>query len=81
MKVKCSYCGQYFDDSIAQCPSCGAPNDQIRRTAFDVPQTLGELQAYCEQNGLTPERTRFFVGVDYRKPRAFGIYQNDRGEF
>ena len=81
MKVKCSYCGQYFDDSVEKCPNCGAPNDYIHRTSDAVPKTIEELKAYCEQNGLTPERTRFFVGVDYKQPRAFGIYKDDTGEF
>ena len=81
MKVKCSYCGQYFDDSAEKCPNCGAPNDHVHRTSDSVPKTIEELKAYCEQNGLTPERTRFFVGVDYKQPRAFGIYKDDTGEF
>ena len=81
MKVKCSYCGQYFDDSAEKCPNCGAPNDHIHRTSDAVPKTIDELKAYCEQNGLTPERTRFFVGVDYKEPKAFGIYKDDKGEF
>ena len=81
MKVKCSYCGQYFDDSAEKCPSCGAPNDHIHRTSDSIPKTIEELKAYCDENGLTPERTRFFVGVDYKEPRAFGIYKDDKGEF
>ena len=70
MKVKCSYCGQYFDDSAEKCPSCGAPNDHIHRTSDSIPKTIEELKAYCDENGLTPERTRFFVGVDYKEPKA-----------
>ena len=81
MKVKCSYCGQYFDDSVEKCPNCGAPNDHIHRTSDTVPKTIEELKAYCEQNGFTPEKTRFFIGEDYRQPRAFGIYKDDTGEF
>ena len=81
MKVKCSYCGQYYDDSAEKCPSCSAPNDHIHRTSDAVPKTIGELKAYCEQNGLTPEKTRFFIGEDYRQPKAFGIYKDDAGEF
>ena len=75
MKVKCSYCGQYFDDSAEKCPSCGA------RTSDSIPKTIEELKVYCDENGLTPERTRFFVGVDYKEPKAFGIYKDDKGEF
>ena len=81
MKVKCSFCGQFYDDSIAQCPSCGAPNEHLHRTSDAVPKTIEELKQYCDQNGFTPERTRFFIGVDYKEPRAFGIFKDDQGEF
>ena len=81
MKVKCSYCGQYYDDNIAQCPNCGSPNEHLHRTSDAVPKTIEELKQYCEANGFTPERTRFFIGEDYKKPRAFGIYKDDAGEF
>lgn len=81
MKMKCSFCGQYYDDSIEKCPNCGAPNDHIHRTSDAVPHTIEELRAYCESQGFTPERTRFFIGVDYKEPRAFGIYKDDAGEF
>lgn len=81
MKVKCSYCGQYYDDNIPQCPNCGSPNDHLHRTSDAVPKTIEELRQYCEENGFTPERTRFFIGEDYKKPRAFGIYKDDEGEF
>lgn len=49
---------------------------------FDKPKTIEELKAYCDRNGYDSYRTRFFVGVDYKEPKAFGIYKNEEtGEF
>ena len=41
-----------------------------------VPATIEELQAFCARNGMPLEKMRFFIGVDYRQPRAFGIYRD-----
>lgn len=41
-----------------------------------VPRTIDELQAFCDYNQMPLERMRFFVGVNYRQPRAFGIYRD-----
>jgi len=77
MKIKCNYCGNYFDDSQAKCPHCSAPNEGIKRTTSDQPLTIEELKKWYESKGLPPaETTRFFIGVDYKKPRAFGIYKD-----
>ena len=40
------------------------------------PQTIEALKAYCAANGMPLERMRFFIGQDYRQPRAFGIYRD-----
>ncbi len=40
------------------------------------PTTIEELKLYCAQKGMPLERMRFFIGVDYRRPRAFGIYRD-----
>ena len=45
------------------------------------PKTIEELKAWFKENGYEPARTRFFVGVDFRAPKAFGIYKNEFGEF
>ena len=44
------------------------------------PATIDELAAYCAANGMPLEKMRFFIGQDYRQPRAFGIYR-DGDEF
>ncbi len=47
-----------------------------------IPKTIDELKDYCERNGFTPSKTRFFVGFDYTGAKAFGIYKDDKtGEF
>ncbi|RKM59231.1 hypothetical protein D6855_10010 [Butyrivibrio sp. CB08] len=47
-----------------------------------IPKTIAELQDYCERNGFTSSKTRFFVGFDYKGPKAFGIYKDEAtGEF
>ena len=44
------------------------------------PETIEELKAYCEMRGMPLSRMRFFIGEDYPKARAFGIYE-DGGRF
>lgn len=81
MKVKCEYCGNYIDDTAESCSKCGAANAHLRRTNDETPRTIAALKAWCEERGLTAEKTRFFVGEDYKQPKAFGIFQNGSGEF
>ncbi len=81
MKVKCDYCGNYIKDTDAVCPSCGAPNDHMQRSASGVPKTIAELQNFCAAKKLPLAKMRFFLGQDYRAPKAFGIYQDDEGMF
>ena len=77
MQIKCDYCGAYFNDTEEQCPTCGAPNNQLRRTASSVPVTIEELQKFIAEKNIPAEKIRFFIGVDYREPKAFGIYRDE----
>lgn len=83
MKIKCSYCGNYFNDTLTQCPNCGAPNEAVVRTVKTQPMTIEELAKWYADRGLPPyETTRFFIGQDYRGKRAFGIYKDpNNGNF
>lgn len=81
MQIKCDYCGNYIDDADAFCGHCGAPNDQMLRSANGIPKTIGELQEFCARHNLPLKQMRFFIGEDYKQPRAFGIYQADDGDF
>ena len=76
MKIKCEYCESIYDDSLGKCPHCGAPTPTVGHSASGTPKTIEELKKYCDDNGFTSERTRFFIGEDYRGARAFGIYQD-----
>ena len=78
MKIKCEYCENFFDDTLEQCPHCGAPNKSIRRSTADQPTTVEELKEWYSSHGLPPaEVTRFFIGEDYKDPKAFGIFKDE----
>ena len=78
MKIKCEYCDSMFDDTLEKCPSCGAPNKNVRRSTSDQPTTIEGLKEWYASKGLPPEDvTRFFIGIDYRGAKAFGIYKDE----
>lgn len=77
MKIQCKYCNCYMNDTDDVCPSCGAHNMDVVRTTKSQPQTIEELQQWYADRGLPDyETTRFFIGQNYQKPRAFGIYKD-----
>jgi len=81
MQVKCEYCGSMIDDTLEKCPNCGAPNEHMKRMVNGTPKTIAELADWYKARKLPPyETTRFFIGIDYKEPRAFGIYE-ENGEF
>ena len=81
MKIKCEYCGARIEDTADKCPNCGAANTNVKRTVNTTPKTIEELKSWYRARNLPPyETTRFFIGIDYRQPRAFGIYK-DGNEF
>ena len=45
-------------------------------TPGTAPRTIAQLRAFCEAKGMPLEKMRFFIGEDYRQPRAFGIYRD-----
>ena len=78
MKIKCEYCDSMFDDTLEKCPSCGAPNKNVRRSTSDQPTTIEGLKEWYVSKGLPDEEvTRFFIGKDYRGAKAFGIYKDE----
>lgn len=79
MKIKCEYCDSMYDDTLESCPNCAAPNKNVRRSTPDQPTTIAELEQWYRDRGLPPYGvTRFYINVDYRNPKAFGIYQDER---
>lgn len=81
MKIKCDYCGSYINDTDEHCSNCGSVNAHLVRTADHTPRTIEELKQWYADHHLPPyETTRFFIGIDYKGARAFGIYEED-GKF
>ena len=81
---KCEYCGGLVLSSDKTCPSCGAANLLYVEDSPSVvltPHTIEELKEYCAERNMPLQRMRFFIGENYQKPKAFGIYQNAAGEF
>ena len=76
MRQRCEYCDSWIDDTDEVCPHCGAPNAHLMASADGVPKTIEELKAFCASHNLPLRDMRFFLGEDYKKPRAFGIYQD-----
>lgn len=78
MRIKCKYCRSYISDTDERCSFCGAVNEDLKRVGDGVPRTIEELkQWYLDHNLPSEEITRFFIGKDYEKPRAFGIYYDE----
>ena len=80
---KCDYCGATIATNNKVCPNCGASNplyvvDEDR--IITDPQTIEELQEYCAERGMPLARMRFFIGVDFKDPKAFGIYRENDGD-
>ena len=75
---KCPFSGSTVSSTNKHCLTCGAPNENYdkdtERTIF-LPKTIEELREYCAERGMPLPRMRFFIGEDYRQPKAFGIYQ------
>ena len=75
---KCPYCGGVVRSDETICPHCGAANEayvvDTPRTVFR-PRSIRELEEYCAERGMPLLRMRFFIGEDYRGPRAFGVYR------
>lgn len=79
MKITCSYCGSKFNDTMESCPNCGAPNEGVVRTTSSQPLTIEQMKEWYNSKGLPPyEVTRFFIGENYQKPKAFGIYKDEK---
>lgn len=81
MRIKCDYCESYLSDTDERCPSCGAANAHLKRTADGIPTTIEQLLEFCKQRNLPLRDMRFFIGENYKEPRAFGIYKDDNGKF
>ena len=78
MSFFCDQCGKQLDPRMDRCPACGAPN---RYYAPRTPRTVDELRQFAAGQGLPLDQMRFFLGIDTKQPRAFGIYRDTDGLF
>jgi hypothetical protein len=46
-----------------------------------APLTIEDLKCWAWERNLPLSDMRFFLGEDYKEPKAFGIYQNTDGNF
>ncbi len=80
---QCPFCGATVRSDEKICPGCGAANEgyveDAPRTIYR-PKTIEELKEYCAERGMPLLKMRFFIGENYRQPKAFGIYQ-DKDQF
>ena len=76
MDTKCDYCDGFYDDQLESCPHCGATNKNIRRVSNQIPKTIEELKAYCRDNHVPVAQMHFYIGENYKGPKAFGIYRD-----
>ena len=84
MSKRCEQCGAVLYDGDRECPYCGAIIEETQTQpagTYKVPQTIAELKQFCEERGMPLRKMRFFIGEDFREPRAFGIYQDEDGLF
>ena len=78
---KCPFCDGVLRSDEKTCPHCGAINaSYIEDTPRTIhkPRTIDELKEYCAERGMPLLRMRFFIGEDYKEPKAFGIYRDGK---
>ena len=77
MRIKCEYCGSFIDDTDEKCQFCGAVNSHLVRNAAAIPHTIAELIAFAKQHNLPLKQMHYYLGEDYKGPKAIGIYKNE----
>ena len=80
MKANCEYCGSEIDNTLEECPHCGAKNPNFQRTVTGTPKTIDELKDFCDSKGLKLDTMHIHLGEDFKEPKAFGIYKNSSGD-
>lgn len=78
MRQRCEWCGGWIDDTDEVCPNCGGANDHMMASGEGVPKTISELREFAEKHNLPLRQMRFFIGEDFKEPKAFGIYEDGR---
>ena len=81
---RCPFCDATVRSSERFCPNCGSENPMYTEDTPRVvvlPRTIDELKEYCAERNMPLLRMRFFIGEDFREPKAYGIYRDERGNF
>ena len=83
MKLICRYCNTEYEETLTNCPNCGAPNENVKKTAESGPRTLEELKDwFYNKQGLTSKKTHIYVGEDCKEAAVFGMYKDENtGDF
>ncbi|MDO4853389.1 MAG: zinc ribbon domain-containing protein, partial [Clostridia bacterium] len=80
---RCPYCDATVRSNERYCANCGSENPHFVEDTVRVilhPRTIEELKEYCAERDMPLLRMRFFIGEDYRGPKAFGIYKDGAGK-
>lgn len=84
MKVKCEHCGAEISELDIKCPYCRGENVHYKKEIVSTynsnnePKTIEELKQWYIAMNLPDENvTRFFIGKNYKHPKAFGIYKDE----
>ena len=75
---QCPFCRGSIRTNERVCPHCGGPNEKYTADTPDtlfLPKTIEELKEYCSVQKIPLMRLRFFIGEDYREPKAYGIFR------
>lgn len=80
MLIRCEYCGNHYNDSLENCKYCGAINNYLRKTNKDIPKTIEELKKYCDDKKFPLDKLHFYIGENYKEPKAFGIYKDESSQ-
>lgn len=77
MKVKCEFCGNYFEDTEQNCPCCGGANTAVGGHRFSncVPKTIEELRLWAEQHNVPLAKMQMYIGYNSHSPKCIGIYR------
>lgn len=82
MRIKCEFCDSFIDDTEEKCPYCGAVNKKLARSGSGIPKTIAELQDFAKAHNLPLQEMHYYLGEDYKGPKAIGIYRDkDTGNF
>lgn len=70
--MKCNFCEAEINEDMERCSNCNKTNENY------IPKTIEDLKVWYINRNLPDENiTRFFIGKNYKEPKAFGIYKDE----